>query len=71
MPPQYDRFCNLLHTTVWQCVKLQRLSLRLTFDVPIAVVYSPQVGLNAGHCVHDEVPEVVNMELLKWVESLP
>ncbi|GAB5036622.1 Hypothetical protein NocV09_04400090 [Nannochloropsis oceanica] len=29
-----------------------------------------RVGLDAGHCPHDEVPEAVNSELLKWIEEM-
>lgn len=31
---------------------------------------SVKVGLNAGHCPHDEVPSQVNDEIKKWVASL-
>jgi hypothetical protein len=29
------------------------------------------VVLDAGHCPHDEVPELVNAALLKWIAALP
>jgi pimeloyl-ACP methyl ester carboxylesterase len=28
-----------------------------------------RVGLDAGHCPHDEVPDAVNSELLQWIEE--
>jgi pimeloyl-ACP methyl ester carboxylesterase len=28
------------------------------------------VDLDAGHCPHDEAPDLVNAELLNWVEEL-
>ena len=29
-----------------------------------------EVLLNAGHCPHDEVPDLVNSELLEWLNGL-
>lgn len=29
------------------------------------------VNLQAGHCPHDEVPELVNKGLIDWLSSLP
>lgn len=29
------------------------------------------VNLQAGHCPHDEVPELVNRALLDWLSTLP
>ena len=28
-----------------------------------------EVLLNAGHCPHDEIPELVNQEMLSWLAS--
>ena len=30
-----------------------------------------EVVLQAGHCPHDEVPAIVNAELLQWLDTLP
>ena len=36
--------------------------------------YAPEntkeVILDAGHCPHDEVPELVNQHILDWIDSL-
>jgi len=29
-----------------------------------------EIILNAGHCPHDEIPELVNQHILDWVDSL-
>ena len=29
-----------------------------------------EVILDAGHCPHDEIPELVNQYILNWVDSL-
>ena len=28
-----------------------------------------EVRLNAGHCPHDEVPDLVNKEMLTWLQG--
>ena len=30
-----------------------------------------EVVLEAGHCPHDEVPSIVNAQLLQWLGTLP
>lgn len=30
-----------------------------------------RVDLDSGHCPHDDTPEEVNRELLRWVSALP
>jgi len=29
-----------------------------------------EIILDAGHCPHDEIPELVNQHILDWVDSL-
>ena len=29
-----------------------------------------EIILEAGHCPHDEIPEIVNQHILNWVDSL-
>ena len=29
-----------------------------------------EIILNAGHCPHDEIPELVNQHILDWIDSL-
>ncbi|KAK3005138.1 hypothetical protein RJ639_017636 [Escallonia herrerae] len=33
--------------------------------------YTSVVNLQAGHCPHDEVPELVNKALMEWLSTLP
>ena len=43
--------------------KVEALATRLDIDVE-------RVSIDAGHCPHDEAPELVNSELIRWLAEL-